>query len=225
MKLRRLGVVVAAVIVAAAVGGTLAYGLRSRFTLISWAIVDDGGWPSLNIRFEAVGDVNLILFDPNGEVVDKLHVTGGMTEAVLRMADFHETPAAGTYRLVAKNPLGMNVFEENMKFGGVDIKVVYCWINVTWDGEYGSVTGMNITLRNVGDILTYPCGMGITVGGESDEGYVYPIEGLLPGEEKSYRVAYGILWLQPGTYQVTVRIYDAAGYLITIYETTITIPP
>lgn len=224
VELRRVVLLVALIIVSAAVGGVFAYGFRSKFTPTSWTVVDDKGWPSLSLKFEAVGDLTVTLIAPNGETLDSVHVSGGMTETILRMADFHETPTPGTYRLVAKNLLGFKVFEEELKFGGVNVKVVGCWINVTWDGKYGSVMGMNITLVNTGDILTYPCGMTITVGEESDEGYVYPIEGLLPGEEKTYRVAYGILWLQPGAYDVTVRIYDAMGYLITIYQTKITIP-
>ena len=225
MRKTRIALAVVTALIVSAVGGYVVNAVRATFTLTSWSVADDEGWPSLKIAFNAVGSLTVVLYDPSGERVDNVKVSGRMGEAVLRMADFHRTPKPGVYRLVARNPLGVKVFEREIEFDGVQLEVVYCWINVTWDGKYGSITGMNITLRNVGDVLTYPCGMGITVGGESDEGYVYPIEGLLPGEEKSYRVAYGILWLQPGTYQVTVRIYDAAGYLITIYETTITIPP
>jgi hypothetical protein len=160
----------------------MAPGEDVQFTLNSWNLYDDGGTPSIFIRFDVSDEVLAHLLNPDGIEIDYKTITPNENTVILHMALSHESPGPGTYKLIAGK------FIKELTFYGSYLTISSC--NVEWDDFGGNQYRLGKVIlrgKNNGDLPISVKSMDVTLGDKSGEGDVknqsqyYPV--IMPNQE------------------------------------------
>ena len=167
----------------------------------------------LKVRVEGeASSLKLMLSNPEGDTstayISKDELLDGAEVEKLRMADYRETPKAGTYTLIIKKGLaGDTVYQEELTFNGADVnieKIKFQTESYEFLGK-GVITKISLTISNDGDLPAIFDKMVVIIDGDTSEFLFY--EELLPKESREVtEPAY--ISLKEGTYSVTVKLYS-----------------
>lgn len=158
----------------------------TNFSISSYDICDDEGFPGLNVGFSNTGTVTVKLYSPYNSMLDSDFFFKGNHDAIFHLSSYKGTAEQGQYRLVAFDKNGNNVFEQTFSFSGSDLSIVSCdqkwWKRGAWKGGY-SLIGLNLWLYNNGDTPVYPYTVEVVIDSETITGFVLPSV-VLPNESK-----------------------------------------
>ena len=157
-----------------------------RFSLDSYSICDDSGFPSLLVSFSCKDSIWIKIFDTNNEVVSKDFFVVGTHNSTLHLDSYMKTISQGKYKLKVYNNDGEKIFEKTISLGGPILSIDTCdqlwWKRDEWKGGY-SFVGMNIKLENNGDVPVYPYSAEAIFDSQTYSGYVLPSV-IMPNESK-----------------------------------------
>jgi len=180
--------------------------------LHSWEVIDNYGFPSLAISFDASRDVSLHLKNPSGNGVDSLNADRYTMKAKLHITDFWNTAPAGTYTLTVTNQIGDIIFERKLPFDGAKLSMVKCTPSSDCD-----VLVMHI--RNDGDLPIY-----LNDGDISVKSYKaalsFGVIGISPGQEEviiGYSYKYIPSWYRQW-YGISITLKDFPGNVALTYS-------
>lgn len=158
----------------------------TSFSLASWSVCDDEGFPGLSLGFSSSGTVTVKTFGPGGSVVDSELFLQGNNDAVLHLTPYRETVAPGQYRLKAYDKNNNMIFEETFSFVASNLSISSCnqkwWKQYSWREDY-SLIGLTMMVNNNGDTPLYPHIVEVTVDSEKISGFVLPCS-ISAGESK-----------------------------------------
>jgi hypothetical protein len=197
----------------------------ATFELKGWEVVDDGGVASLQISFSATNDLELLLTDPAGVEVDWDYTEFGVTGARLRLAGYGETPPAGRYTLLVKRFLDELVDSVTFDFEGARLEVID--VDTFWEyyeyefiDDYYSLEVIDISVINHGDLPAYIDEVELRLDGEIDRLYFF--DGvLLPGQQETFTESTFLYDIEPGEYELRLKLEDSAGQTLATYSITV----
>jgi len=156
----------------------------TSFSLISWDVCDDEGFPGLSLVFSSTGTITIKLFGPTGNLLDSDLLFYGSNSTLLHLALYSGTVTSGQYMLRTYDKNNNEIFEKTFSFNGPELSISSythkLWKQESWKDDY-SLLAMNV--YNKGDTPAYPYNAGTNVDSKSYFGLVLPIV-ILPGESK-----------------------------------------
>jgi len=158
----------------------------THFSLTSWEVDDDDGFPGLSFGFSTTDTATVKLFGPSGSLLDSDLFFYGNHNTVFHLSSYKETVVSGQYKLYAYDKNNNRIFDKTLSFDGPDLSIISCsqkwWSRADWKIGY-SLIGVTVGVHNNGDTPAYPYAIEMTVDSELISGFVLPCV-ILPGESK-----------------------------------------
>ncbi len=149
----------------------------TSFTLKSYSIVDDEGFPSLSFKFSCSGMVTVKLFDTLGSLQDSDLFFHGDHDSILHLSSYKNTVSPGSYKLRAYDKNNNEIFEKKIAVKGPMFSVLNCeqrwWDRDDWKGGF-TLIGLNLYVKNLGDVPVYPFSSVVTIDSDVVAGSVLP---------------------------------------------------
>jgi len=157
---------------------------KTEFQLISSTVIDDEGFVGVEINFNTTDKITLKIINPNGLVIFSEEFYKGIHNVVAYLDEYKVTPSSGNYTIKASDQNGNSIFEKYLFFSNqkpdlVDV-VEYWWLE---DNKY-SIVGLNITLKNNGDLPIYPYKVHLRIEDKESSWFILPAV-ILPLQTKS----------------------------------------
>jgi len=152
--------------------------LGTSFSLNSWEVGDDEGFPCISFNFSSSGTVTAKLFGPDENLRDSDLIFYGGNTSILYLAAYKESVAAGKYILKVYDKDDSKIFEKPFSFDGTELFLTSCdqkW----WKGK--SLIGLVFTIHNSGDTPAYPHTVEASIDSKTYTGPVLP-NVILPGK-------------------------------------------
>ena len=185
----------------------------TTFSLKSWGISDDEGFPSIVISFSCSDRVTLSLYDPSSSLVDSGFFLNGNDDAVLHLSSYEDSIDGGTYSLKVYDKINSKISTKTFLIDGPSLDILSC--NQRWwkqDVDSYCLLGLEMFVRNSGDTPVYPSIVELSLGVDVIGGVVLPCV-ILPGEsEKVYCFVYNES--VSGENNFTVSLLDRYGNVI-----------
>ena len=183
MSIKKTIIIVLALILASSFTGCTLF-QTTEFRLISSNIIDDDGFVGVEINFNITDTATLKVINPNSLVIYSEEFYRGVHTVVAYLDEYKVTPASGNYTIKANDNNGNPIFEKklflsNQKPELIDI-VEYWWLE---DIRY-SLVGLNITLKNNGDLPIYPYEVHVKIEDKESSWFILPTV-ILPLQTKS----------------------------------------
>ncbi|RLF31899.1 MAG: hypothetical protein DRM98_04820 [Thermoplasmata archaeon] len=156
----------------------------TSFTLKSWSIIDDEGFPALNISYSCSGMVTVKLFTANHSQVDSDFFFRGDGYTVLHIGEYRETTPSTVYVLKVYDKKNDEIFSKSFSFINPDVSISTCTQRWWVHGDVTMLIGLTIQVFNNGDHPVYPYSITMEVGSNQFSGLVLPSV-VLPGESKT----------------------------------------
>lgn len=189
----------------------------TSFTMLSKAVIDDYGFPSLALRFEANDVILVNLIDPDREIIFTDSFYPSENEIVIPLAAYRNNPQPGVYQLIVYDKNDNQIYNENFGFNETNLSIVsaegHWWKENTEDSRY-SLIGITLTVTNNGDLLIYPYSFDFIIDNKSTSADIIPAV-ILPGETRSINCSLYIDDIEANERNCTVSIYDKNGELLT----------
>ncbi|MCK4347424.1 MAG: hypothetical protein KAW47_02295, partial [Thermoplasmatales archaeon] len=143
----------------------------TSFSLNSWEVGDDEGFPCISFNFSSSGTVTAKLFGPDENLRDSDLIFYGRNTSILYLAPYRESVAAGKYILKVYDKDDSKIFEKSFSFDGPELFLTSCdqkW----WKGK--SLIGLAFTIRNSGDTPAYLYTVEASIDSKTYTGPVLP---------------------------------------------------
>ena len=149
----------------------------TSFSLTSWSVVDNDGFPGLSVSFSSSGTVTVKTLDPGGDVIDSELFLQGNNDAFLHLASYRETIGSGQYTLKAYDKNDNEISEKTFSLSKSTLSISSCdqkwWKPYTFKEDY-SLIGLTMLVTNNGATPLYPYIVEVTMDSETVSGYVLP---------------------------------------------------
>jgi len=161
----------------------------TSFSLVSWSVVDDEDFASLNITFSCSDSITIKLLNPSSLLVDTDYFFGSEDNqyVVLHLAESRHSVTPGQYNVKAYNSDNSEISSQTISIAGSDLSILSCaqdwWEQEVWVGQ-DSLFGLNMAVKNNGDVPVYPYTTEVTIDSETITGNVLPCV-IMPGQRKS----------------------------------------
>lgn len=187
----------------------------SSFTIKSWSVYDDDGFPSLSMEFSCGGTVVVKTMDNVGNVVFSETFFYGTHNTKMNLEEYRTCINTGQYSVKAYDSNDKLVSEEFFSFNGVDLTIDSCvqkwWKREAWKGGY-TLIGLLLTVTNNGDVPAYPYEIDTVMDSKTETGYVLPCV-VLPGETKVIK-SFVYREDSPSGAEFTVNVKDNSGEIV-----------
>jgi len=158
----------------------------TNFTLKSWRISDEDGFPSLNISFSCSDTIIVNIVGPDSIVLDSDSFFIGNHNETFNLAEFRNSVKPGEYKLIAYDNKDSEIFSESFFFQGEILNIISCkqkwWKKDQWLGNY-ALLGLELYVTNNGDTPAYPYNLTYILDSQKNESLVLP-EVILPGSRE-----------------------------------------
>jgi len=156
----------------------------TSFSLTSWDVCNDEGFPGLSLVFSSTGTITIKIFEPTGRLLDSDLLFYGSNSTLLHLAPYRGTVTAGKYRLMTYDKNNNEIFEKTFSFNGPELSISSCthklWKQEAWKDDYSLLT---MKAYNKGDTPAYPYNAEMNADSKSYFGLLLPSV-VLPGESK-----------------------------------------
>lgn len=163
----------------------------TSFSLVSWNVINDEDFASLNITFSSSENTVIKLPNPNYLLLDsELYYRSEENQnAILNLAESRHSVVPGQYKLLVYDEDNNEIFSQKFTFKGSDLSILSCtqkwWEHITLSGRY-SLFGLELNVKNNGDVPSYPYKIKISMDSEEITGFVIPCV-VMPGENKNIK--------------------------------------
>jgi len=159
----------------------------TSFSLSSWSVCDDDGFPGISFIFSCSGTVTVKLLGPDSKLLDSDSFFKGDHNAIFHLAEYRRSVTPGSYKLRAYDKDNKEIKSETFSFTGVDLSILSCdqkwWKREVWFGGY-SLFGLGLNVQNNGDTPAYPYDISATMDSKIITGLALPTV-ILPEESKN----------------------------------------
>jgi len=155
------------------------FNFGASFSVNSWEIADDEGFPAIHINFETNGRIDLKTYNSKLQNIDHeyFYDSGNATLDI------------GKYRqIVSSEEITLKAFDKNnnlintktFSFNGPNLSLIYFTPYIWEEQNKNSLIGLELNLKNNGDTPVYPYISKIDFKNESFENYILPSV-VMPG--------------------------------------------
>jgi predicted transglutaminase-like cysteine proteinase len=154
----------------------------ASFSLDSYSIVDDNGFPAISVFFTCSGRVNLKTFDASSNMLDYdfFYRDGNTT---LNLGNYKQTVYPGIYNFKVFDKNDKEIFTKDLSFKGAILSIIDCEQQWWKDKSEYTLIGFKIYVENTGDLPVYPFYADIISDSETYAGEILP-DVILPGFKK-----------------------------------------
>ncbi len=151
----------------------------ANFTLNSYSIIDDQGFPAISVYFNCSGRVNLKTFNDTSNIIDNdLFYHNGNTS--LNIGEYKESVKPGKYTFKVYDKNDNEIFCKELSFMGFNLSIINCE-QLWWEDNNNYILiGLKIYVQNLGDTPVYPFYADMNVNSQIYTGYILPTV-VLPG--------------------------------------------
>jgi len=171
-----LSVVVTLILVGSSLGLIL-FLKSTSFSLDSWGVLDDEGFPGLYLSFSCSGTVTVKVIGPDSSILDSDFYFKGDHNTILHLAEYRHIVTPGQYDLKAYDNNDKEIFLKTFSFGALDLAILSCeqkwWERDPWVGGY-SLLGLRMTVQNNGDTPVYPYNVTVVMDSEEINSRILP---------------------------------------------------
>jgi predicted transglutaminase-like cysteine proteinase len=150
----------------------------ASFSLDSWNVTDDKGFPAVFVSFTCSGRVNLKTFDTSSNMVDYDFFYGDknttLKNTILNIGDYRETLRSGAYSFKVFDKNNKEIFSKALSFKGTSLSIIKCDQQWWEDKNKYTLIGLKIYVQNMGDLPVYPFSADMIAGSETYTGYIVP---------------------------------------------------
>ena len=159
----------------------------TSFSLSSWKVCDDEGFPCLSINYSCNNLVTIKIFGPDDELIDSDLLFHTNNYALINLASYRGSVDKGFYKLRVYDEDNKQIFEKKISFIGGDLSIFSCyqrwWKKEVWKEDF-SLIGLTLDVYNKGDVPVYPDSIVVNFDFNYFSGFVLPSI-ILPGDSES----------------------------------------
>jgi len=186
---------------------------ETTFTMLSKAIMDDQGFPSLALHFKADDIIKANLIDPDRQVAFTDSFYSSESEILIQLTSYQNNPRPGVYKFQVYDKNDKQIYNETFSFNGINLTIIsfngYWWKENIEDSKY-SLIGITLTVTNKGDLPAYPYYLEFSIDNKSTSANIIPVV-VLPGETRPINCSIYIDNLEDYEYNCNVSVYDKNG--------------
>lgn len=147
---------------------------QTNFTLLSYDVDDDAGFPRMILTFNTSDTTILTLTTPyQTTLFSDTYYTGIHNESIY-LSDYRTTVSSGVYRLQATDASKHTIFENEFSYNGANLSLLALSADV-WTTQAGSfVVTIYLTVQNTGDLPAYPYRMALLQGTTKADAILLP---------------------------------------------------
>ena len=145
----------------------------ASFSLDSYSVVDDEGFPAIALSFTCAGRVNLKTYSSNSQMIDYDFFYRD-SETTLNLGEYRETVKPGEYIFKVSDRNDKSLFEKTLSFSGSDLSISSCEQYWWKDGDSYVFIGLKLKVENTGDLPAYPYYFDMIVGSQTYSGKILP---------------------------------------------------
>ncbi|UCF50117.1 MAG: hypothetical protein JSU91_01150 [Thermoplasmatales archaeon] len=188
-------------------GYILLFTQETTFSLVSSNVVDDNGFPSLLINFNANNIINVNLISQDNQIfyTDKLYTS--QKEILIPISSYRETLSSSNYHLEIFDNSMNKIYNKKYTFQKSNLLITS--IEGQWwkENQDYSLIGVIITVKNNGDVPIYPYSIDLTINGKSTSAQVLPTV-VLPNDNQLISCYLYIDSISVGEKNCDISIYD-----------------
>jgi len=181
----------------------------TTFSLQSWKIGDDNGFPSLNLSFSCSGTVTVNIVGPDFLKKDSDFYFIGNHNATFYLSDFKTSVNPGEYKLSVYDDENSEIYSKNFNFIGANLSILSCnqkwWKKDFLIGNY-ALLGLNMYVYNSGDVPVYPYSVVYSLNSQENTSLILP-NVILPGEG-DYINCFAYQNTSEGEKTLDINLYD-----------------
>lgn len=190
--------------------GIILFFKSTSFSLNSWSVLDDEGFPGLFLSFSCSGTVTVKLIGPDSRIIDSDFYFKDDHNTIIHLAEYRHTITPGQYNLKAYDNSDKELYSETISFEDSNLSILSCeqkwWERDQWVGGGYSLIGLRMNVLNHGDTPVYPYNVTVTMDSEKIEGRILPCI-ITPGDNE-YVDCYVYRETRPDDSTFTVSLKD-----------------
>jgi predicted transglutaminase-like cysteine proteinase len=188
----------------------------TNFSLKSWEISDDEGFPSLNINFTCTGTVTINIIGPNSIILDSDYYFYGDNNATFHISDYRSSVKSGQYKLIVYDNKNSKIYSKKFILQGDIVKIISCnqkwWKKDSILGNY-ALLGLELYVVNDGDTPAYPYNLSYVIDSKKNNSLILP-NVILPGKTE-YIKCFTYENTKKGEKNLTVTLNDKENTVMT----------
>lgn len=155
------------------------------FSLLSYEIVDDDGFPGILLNFSSTDSLVIDVIKPDKTIISSETVFYGSNTVLLDLAGYRETISSGSYKLKVYDKEHKNeIFKKTISFDIPDFLLLSSEQNWWNNKDTWVLASVTLTVFNDGSMPLYPHSAVITIGSQTYHGLILPTT-VLPHQQKN----------------------------------------
>lgn len=128
---------------------------RTSFTLLSFSVDDDNGFPRIVIQFNASDTCEVTLISPTHSILFSDTYYAGIQNESMYLSGYRTTVPPGLYQMKAVDSSKNTIYENELRFNGSLLSLQSLSVD-TWDKKTSSfIVALHLTVQNSGDVPAY----------------------------------------------------------------------
>jgi len=190
---------------------------ETSFTMLSKAVIDDHGFPSLTLRFKANDIIKVNLIDPDSQIVFTDYFYLSENEMVILLNSYRNNPQPGIYEFQVYDKNDNLIYSETFKFKKINFSIISFeghWWKENKEYPKYSLIGITLAVENNGNLPIYPYNLEFSIVNKSISADILPVV-VLPGETISINCSLYINDVEAGENICHVSVHDNKGEKLT----------
>ncbi|HID25033.1 MAG TPA: hypothetical protein EYP23_01010 [Thermoplasmata archaeon] len=188
-------------------------------SILSHAVVDNHGYPTVELQVNVTGSITLKLFNPSGAFMERKQLTSGVQTVTFDVAGYHETPLSGVYTLEAYDKHGKTVAQKTfvlhpplLSINGLEGEWWREGVN-----SY-SLTEITLSVENKGNAPVYLDEINVEI--DENDVFTAPVlqNTVEVGVKKQVSAFFYIPNLKKMEHKLSVRVFDYSGNMVASNE-------
>jgi hypothetical protein len=194
---------------------------QTRFTLLSFTVDDDNGFPRMYVQFNTSDVSTLILTGPQKDVVFSDTYYSGIHNESIYLMGYRTTVVPGTYTLNAVDSSKNTIYKKDVQFSGHNLSLISVYED-WWKGNTGSsIVTFHLRVKNSGDLPVYPFNITVSQGKNSVGAYLIPTV-VLPAHTTQITCFMLPTTMPSGENQLNISLLDNSGAVLVQKTLTVT---
>lgn len=188
-------------------------------SILSYAVVDNHGYPIVELQVNVTGSITLKLLNPSGVLMERKQLTGGVQTVTFELAGYHETPLPGVYTLEACDQHGETVAQKTFVLHSPLLSIT------GFEGEWWkegvnsySLTEVTLSIENKGNTPVYLDEINVEI--DENDVFTAPVleNSVEAGVKRQVSAFFYIPSLKKMEHKICVRVFDYSGNMVASNE-------
>jgi hypothetical protein len=185
----------------------------TKFTLLSFTIDDDNGFPRIYLQFNTSDTSTLILTSPQKNLLFSDTYYYGIHNESIYLTEYRTTAVPGTYTLKAIDSSKKTIFENELHFNGHNLSLISIYEDWWNNNTDSSIVAFHLSVKNSGDLPVYPFNISISQGNNTVDAYLIPAV-ILPSHTSQLTCFIIPDKISSETNQLDISLYDNIGTVL-----------